>query len=286
MNKSKLALFALIITFLVFYTNKNKDDLIESSKRKLLTAVEYQQQCYDSNGNSILTTDYNSNSTFSAYLSNRTYPNEQAAAELKAVLFDGASLNAGSTIVPIIAPFIIFFVFFVILFFSWVPYCICCCCPCCCCKSTPEHESGGCKTVSLVFMIIFSVIVVACCIYGFVTNASIPLNFDKTECVFSKFVIEFKSGENKTTLPRWIGVDGISVKLTNLSDSIDEIVRNSDTAFNSQRKQIPRSAANDYQRLLENGYAESLARTTTSPGLDQSNKILPGYVEVSINILI
>ena len=255
-----------------------------------ITYSLYYEKCIDNTTNELILGEDPSltNITFNQYInSSLTGSKYDVAVELKSTILEGKSLDPGALIIPIISPFLVFAAFLIITIIFWLISCLCCCCPCLCCKTKPTSEANNqntsiCNLISLVVLITFALGLFGISIAGFAKSSEIPKEFDKTECVLIKFYLDLKYGEDKEEFPRWAGTQELINKLNEISSAIDEVAANADSAFNSNRNEIPSSALNDYKKVLENGYSKSTSREIDNPAISNKSpaKIKPGYIEV------
>ena len=119
---------------------------------------------------------------------------------------------------------IFFLVVVIISIVGWITCGVFCCCNCrcfpCCIKS---------KCVIPFFFIstIMNIIVIICCIIGFVKTKSIFKGISNGECSILNFINEGIEGESKLTLPKWGGIFNI---IDTLNNTIKEISKIPDTS--------------------------------------------------------
>ena len=118
-------------------------------------------------------------------------------------------------------PFLIIFVIGILSIIGWMICCCCSCCDCCCCCCCCKKE--GCKVPCFIFTYIFYALAIGACIYGLTQSNKLLEGLADTECSVMKLMEDVSYGENKNTLPKWIGIQGINKLLTDLKNSINTL---------------------------------------------------------------
>ena len=265
--------------------NLDIDSLL--TRRHLETSRDkFNSICYNSEGKLILNTgklNFNSttNTSFASFVNSlgKVNSSDYNFTQLNEMLFantQGFSLIL-QTAWNLLKPYIIFLACFLITPIVWITYCCCCCCPCFCCKNTSAEEPKcGCKLISFVVVIISIIGVIAVAIAGFIISSNMNSSFVESECAIFNFFLDLKEGENKTTTPKWIGVDGIMKKFNDLSLTLDSISSNVDKAFEN-KKGVNSTQANDYYKLLQESYTRNQFQAS-NPNSDSSGLVTPGFV--------
>lgn len=184
--------------------------------------------------------------------------------------------NIISASIPIIAPYIVFLVFIIISIISWIILIVCTCCQCLCCKSTKAESKAGCTFCSVLMNIIFLIVVIVFVIIGLIMMNGIKEKFTNSKCSLLKFSIEIQKGENKTTTPKWIGLNGIDSKIKGLISSLETIDNNKQAAFSgiTNNRTVD---ADGYYQLLENSYVNSKFEVV-SPNPNVNKPITPEFI--------
>ena len=155
-------------------------------------------------------------------------------------------------------PIFIFLVIGILTIPAWPICCCCCCCNCCCCCCCKKPK---CKIPCFIFTYVFYALSIGICIYGLTQSNSIFVGIADTECSMLKFLDQVLEGENKETLPKWAGIDGINGILEDINEQIDNLRNGTLADLNSQITQIERKKNEFKEEMKESG--ESFF---TSPG--------------------
>ena len=278
-NKILKSLVAtLLVTSLVFYVQTG-DKMERTSRRNLIvTETNYTDLCVNKNVTALYTFDPKINkisTSFSGYLSNLTFVKEDQTDNIRKAL-NGDTDARNSLIVNLFAPYIIFIVFGAITIIFWIIYWVCCCKSCCCCKGEQTESKCGINTIAFILIILAVAGIIAVCIIGFVFSSRLPEKLDASQCSLLRLYLDVKSGELKTTTPKWIGVDGILGKFNDLSASLDTIKANSNNAFKDTS--YTSTDQNNYNKFLETSYNNFKGRTTSSPTPNGSSPFTPGFI--------
>ena len=132
-------------------------------------------------------------------------------------------------------PFLIIFVIGILSIIGWMVCCCCSCCDCCCCCCCKKEK---CKVPFFIFTYIFFALAIGACIYGLTQSNKLLEGLADTECSVMKLMEDVSYGENKTTLPRWIGIKGINNLLTDLTNNINTLKENAITDLEAEIEQI------------------------------------------------
>jgi hypothetical protein len=85
-----------------------------------------------------------------------------------------------------------------------------------------------------------------------------------TTCAFLNFYEDVVNGQNsQVPAPRWVGISGISSKLTDTNKALDDISTNADTAFNGDRS-WSKDSQSDFTKKLTDTYSAQQGQTITT----------------------
>ena len=174
-------------------------------------------------------------------------------------------------------PFLIIFVIGILSIIGWMICCCCSCCDCCCCCCCCKKE--GCKVPCFIFTYIFYALAIGACIYGLTQSNKLLEGLADTECSVMKLMEDVSYGENKTTLPKWIGIQGINKLLTDLKNSINTLKTDAIDNLKNKIKEIDDNRTDftegirDFDGYCYNGgsYPDDYTKTFTSSEVSNEN---------------
>ena len=94
------------------------------------------------------------------------------------------------------------------------------------------------------------------------------------------FYYNTESGQNVTTTPRWIGISGIKTTLAETTAALDEISKNSKTAFNNSTwtETEPQQFKNNLTNVYNLFSKRTLLNTNPAPSLRKVAVVTPIYI--------
>lgn len=285
----KVLLTTLLLTTVVIWLKMShkqrplyeKDLMTVNPQRNLLTKNDYVALCIKENNVTLgyLEAFAGAAGTVDQYISNLTYSKSNYDDIINDIIVNDNNDEVQGLVIKIFAPYIIIAVFGILTIIIWLVYCICCCKQCLCCKAA-ERKQGMCsfKGISFIIMLVALAGIIAVSIIGWIFSKDLPEKIESMECALLKFYTETKEGESKTTTPRWIGITGVSKKLKEISNSLDEVYRNSQDAFRDTDR--VKESKQGFMNLLDKKYNENSGTTIANPNPQStSQNVAPVFIK-------
>lgn len=285
----KVILLTLVLTGIVFFMKLYHEPEGNSIEKKLLnekrhlqniTQQSYSNLCVKTN----VTYGYSEKfvglaNSVEGYINILSTYKNGSKEQIQDVIVNDNTSKIPSLVASIFGGWIVLAIFGVITFISWFVYCGCCCRPCLCCKSTVKDENWcSLKGISCIIILVSLVGVVASCIIGWIFASDFPTELDNLQCSLYRFYVDTKYGENKTTTPRWIGIDGVYDKLVSLSDALNTVSSNSqNTNYDTSKTSQTQSS---YYQLLDTKYSDNSNVQTSNPNPQSTTaSVTPAFIQ-------
>lgn len=281
-------LFLTIVVILLKVSHKKENEYIQQSEKSLskrrldITMANYTSICVL---NSNVTLGFEEAfvgyaNTFQGYLENITTYKSDENSRIQAILINKDNSQIAPLLVSLIAPYIIFGAFAVITIIAFITYWGCCCRPCWCCRSDAKGE-GFCSWhgISLLMMILSLAGIIAVCIIGWIFGRQLPDKINAVECSFIRFYSDIKNGENTTSVPKWIGIDGVTQKFLDINNALTQVSTNSRNYNPNSNLQNTQS---NYYGLLDAQYNNNKGLTITNPNPSTSTSsptVTPAFIQ-------
>jgi hypothetical protein len=279
-----------------------KENKLLSKRRILLpTKEEYQEKCY--NHNSTEAIGYNSTITFSfpnitvhEFLISRDYYTDKYKSQLEKIIIEEDHSELRPLIGKIASPYIIFIIFAIITLIGWPTYWIIYWREILYNTNTQSRSETSeepvkkneflvkCNNYSMIIMLISLLGILIASIIAWIYTANLSDKAKELNCANIRLVTDIAEGESKSTLPKWVGVKQLGIKLTLLAGSLDITKSNTANAFSSANITEIRSTQQDYYNSIDklyNKYKDDKVSNPNPESVEQiiDNLVTPSYIQ-------
>lgn len=279
----KSVVSTLLVTILVIWMkiDHRVDNPLDSIKvgRTLQTAegatpitrAEYASSCIINGTDLGLVPGFNSEfTTLNAYIKSLDYYEDKFNADITKVIVNDES--PAKLIGKVFGGYILIAIFAIITFISYFVCIGCCFKQCCCCHSDKKQEGWGTfKGISFILAVAGLAGIIVACAIGWTYAREIPEELDVLDCTMMKFYLNFRQGEEKTQVPKWVGLDRLITSFTNIETALDRVFAQSQgnvfqtgvgIVFDTNRVEANK---NSYYALLDRKWTENAGGLTRSP---------------------
>ena len=144
--------------------------------------------------------------------------------------------------------YLIIIIIGVLIVFTFPAFYICWCCHCCLFKKKPGERAFAFITY-IISMVLLSLMVISS-IVGFVYSSRFVKHFNGSTCFFLNFFHHGLNGDERVSLPRWVGTEVISLTLNGATLAIDEIIEENGRAFQNHNSKIT-AVSQNYENAIK-----------------------------------
>lgn len=236
-----------------------------------ITRAEYASSCIVNGTDLGLVPGFNSEfTTLNAYIKSLDYYDDKFNADISRVIINDDS--PAKLIGKVFGGYILIAIFAIITFISYFVCIGCCVKQCCCCSSDKKQEGWGTfKGISFILTIAGLCGIIVACAIGWTYAREIPKELDVLDCTMMKFYLNFRQGEEKTQVPKWVGLDRLITSFSNIETALDLVFSRSagnvfqtgvGIVFDTNRVEANK---NSYFTLLDRKWTENAGGLTRSP---------------------